>query len=72
MEATVPTQRCRNRESVGRGTVNRTACDAVFAAILRQVPKVQMKETTPSFRHLKQIWQHEQWKPERPYNSDSD
>jgi histone H3/H4 len=37
-----------------------------------KLTQVQMKETTPSFRHLKQIWRHEQWKPERPYNSDSD
>ena len=57
---------------MGHGTVNCTARDRVYAAILRQMPKVHLKETTPSFRQLKQIWRHEQWKPERPYNSDSD
>jgi hypothetical protein len=69
MEATAPTPRYKSPQSVGRGTVNCTACDEVYAAILRQMPKVHLKETTPSFRQLRQIRRQE---PERPFKSNSD
>jgi hypothetical protein len=69
MAATPPTPRCTSPQSVGRGTVNCTARDRVYAAILRQMPKVHLEETTPSFRQLRQIQRQE---PEQPFRSDPD
>jgi hypothetical protein len=52
MEATAPTPRYKSPQSVGRGTVNCTACDEVYAAILRQMPKVDTARYGPGMSPL--------------------